>query len=263
MFKLMENLIDFDYIPMPPVPSYYELEQIIIQQQRKMDEISIIIKKIQTELLEMRKNKMKRIEKLENKVIKMEDEMKDDIRLRNDMTIKVEVLEQLNNNLMVTFYYISLHDVTSHFKKFQRVTESKIFVHDVKHLQNGNELFLKKERYFNATIELNKDNDVDGLLDAEFMCIPIHDKLIIKKIEIPINSEKVDLSNKIILNVSEIQKFYNVEKLKICRLSCSTANGLIYIRPLKLKGHPVFVRFFRCSPNGKYLDKDSSWIVEN
>ena len=250
---------------MPPVPSYYELEQIIIQQQRKMDEMSIIIKKIQTELLEMRKNKMKRIEKLENKVIKMEDEMKDDIRLRNDMTIKVEVLKQINNNLMVTFYYISLHDVTNHVKKFQRETESKIFVHDIKHLQNGNELFLKKEKYFNATIELNKDNDVDGLLDAESMCIPnqIHDnKLIIKKIEILINSEKVDLSNKIILNVSEIQKFYNVEKLKICRLSYSTANGAIYIRPLKLKGHPAFVRFFRCSPNGKYLDKDSSWIVE-
>jgi hypothetical protein len=258
----MENLIDFDYISMPPVPSYYELEQIVIQQQRKMDEMSIIIKKIQSEIHVMRENKMKLVKKLESKVIEVEDKIKDDIRLRNDMTIKVEVLEQLNN-LMVTFYYIDLHDVTNHVKKFQRETESKIFVHDVKHLQNANELFLKKEKYFNATIELNKDNDIDGLLDVDFMRIPNRDvKLMIKKIEIAINSEKVDISNKIILNFSEIQKFYNLKKIKLCRLRYSYTNELIYISPIKLKEHHALVRFFRCSPNGKYLDKETMWIVE-
>lgn len=121
------------------------------------------------------------------------------------------ILSNIHNNFMVEFYYIDLQDVLTHVKHFQRLPFKNLSLFNI---QASNKKLLSKKD-FNITIDQNTNDTFVMDCDIRFQS----SKLIIKKIMFPIDSEEIDLSNKIVISkLSFNTQFYNIKKIKLCRL---------------------------------------------
>jgi uncharacterized coiled-coil protein SlyX len=207
----MEDLLYFDFVDAPTSPSYYELEQNIIQQNRKIDELSETIKEMKNELQEMRQNKMKRIENIEKKVEDFDSN-------------KFKILKQMNHNLMIEFYYVDLKKVVEYIRDFQikgasllKIGSIPTYINErVSVMKKNNEVYLQRQNFKNVNVSIPSENELKRETKCETFKF-IAEDLIVKKIEIPIDSKIVDLSNKIIISrLDIIQHFLNIQKLIIC-----------------------------------------------
>uniref|UniRef100_A0A6C0HSX4 Uncharacterized protein n=1 Tax=viral metagenome TaxID=1070528 RepID=A0A6C0HSX4_9ZZZZ len=246
------DLIDFDYVVLPSTPSYYDLEQNVISQKKKIDELTETVKEMQLELQKMKKNKMKHIDRLETKLEEnkfrriegleskfkvLEEKTIEELEKRQNMRQDMQILKQIHNNLMIEFYYIELSDVMQCLKKFQT---SYIYKgnedHRLKHiafLKKSNEEKLKLK--INRNISFTINDDIQQILDEkkniresyEFV-VDESSKLNVKKIEFPVNSKLVDLRNLIIISPKDvICHFYNIQELKYCPYTIrKSSNGI-------------------------------------
>ena len=292
-FNLMD-LIDFDYVVLPSTPSYYDLEQNVIHQKKKIDELTETVKEIKMELQKMKENKMKCIDKLEtklkeNKFRRIEDLESNfkELEKRED----VQILTRMHNNLMVEFYYIELSDVMQCLKKFQN---SYLYKGNEEHRVN-HIAYLKKRNEENLKLKINRNicltvnDDIQQILEEkkninecfEFV-VDESTILNVKKIEFPVHSKVVDLSNLIIISSKNaIHHFYNIQKLKICPYTITKAsNGFETIIHLSRENFiinsnckslpvevPDYLKFFEKKQYNKsfidYTNKDCIHIGSN
>lgn len=236
------DLIDFDYVVLPSSPSYYDLEQNVIYQKKKIDDLTETVKEMQLEMQKMKENKMKRIDKLEMKLEEnkfrrieaLESKFKtfetEDLKQVQDL----QILKQIHNNLMIEFYYIELSDVMQCLKKFQ-TSSYKGEEHRVNHIA------LKKRNEENLKLKINRNicftvnDDIQQILEEkkniderfEFI-VDESSNLNVKKIEFSVNSKVVDLRNLIIISVKDVMcHFYNIKELKYCPYTIrKSSNGI-------------------------------------
>lgn len=241
------NLIDFDDfdVVLPSTPSYYDLEQNVIHQKKKIDELTETVKEMQMELQKMKENKMKRIDKLETKLEENKFRRIEDLESKFKVLEKredVQILRRIHNNLMVEFYYIELSEFMQCLKKFQANCICKgnegHRLH-VASLKKTNEENLNKK--INRNICFTENDDIRQILEEKkniresfAFIVDESTKLNVKKIEFPVHSRVVDLSNLIIISSKDaIPHFYDIQELKFCpytiRKSSLGIESIIYL----------------------------------
>ena len=97
------------------------------------------------------------------------------------METKLDILSKMHDQLMVTVYYIDLQDVLDNAKKMQKLPFKNLSLFNI---QSSNKNFLSKKDY-NITFQHDTIDTFVMDCDLKFQA----DKLIIKKIMLPIDSE--------------------------------------------------------------------------
>ena len=136
---------------------------------------------------------------------KINEQIKKNIELSNVIE-KLEMKIILSNKQFIKYYYIDLQDVLNEVKRFHSLPFQSL---KLLNIQSTNKLFMAKD--FNVTL----CEDIDALLG----CIKFQtNNLPIKKIVFPIDSEEIDLSDKIVISKLRFDQFYNIKKVRLCRL---------------------------------------------
>lgn len=140
-----------------------------------------------------------------------------------------ETIKELSEKAtpLVEFYYIDLEDILNNVRKFQQLP---VLDQTILNIQTSNKKLLSKD--FNITIYSDTIDTFNTEGELKFYA----DELIIKKIIFPIDVEEVDLSNKIVISkLSFNTQFYNVKKVKLCRLQIKHKKDNLYsVIPLKV-----------------------------
>ena len=174
------------------------------------------------------------------------------------METKLDILSKMHDQLMVTVYYIDLQDVLDNAKKMQKLPFKNLSLFNI---QSSNKNFLSKKDY-NITFQHDTIDTFVMDCDLKFQA----DKLIIKKIMLPIDSEEIDLSNKIVISkLSFNTQFYNIKKVTMCRLQIKPPRAdcreqLYTVIPLRLNDLCRHSFFIEDIEGRSYTDLDKKEI---